>query len=156
MVYEVESVRPRDGPKKTWKEVVAKIGRSNYYARQMIWTLWNGESQLRMLYKGRVWVNEWIFFLVPVHMNHPRKGPLTYHYLFIYFFRPAPVCVLIVLEVLMAFSEHLTVESHTVFFCQQSYLLLFGIPSPTHSFFPGLKPSFSTNLSHCSPSFLST
>jgi len=27
--------------------------------------------------------------------------------------------------------------------CQQSYLLLFGIPSPTHSFFPGFKPSFS-------------
>ena len=38
--------------------------------------------------------------------------------------------------------------------CQQSYLLLFGIPSPTHSFFPGLKPSFSPNPSHCSPSFL--
>jgi len=54
------------------------------------------------------------------------------------------------------FSEHLTVKSYTVFICQQSYLLLFGIPSPTHSFFPGLKPSFSTNLSHCSPSFLST
>jgi len=48
-------------------------------------------------------------------------------------------------------AEHLTVESYTVFICQQSYLLLFGIPSPTHSFFPGLKPSFSTNLSHCSP-----
>ena len=61
---------------------------------------------------------------------------------------------LIVLEVLMAFSEHLTVESYTVFICQQSHLLLFGIPSPTHSFFPGLKPSFSTNLSHCSPSLL--
>ena len=28
------------------------------------------------------------------------------------------------------------------------------IPSPTHSFFPGLKPSFSANPSHCSPSFL--
>ena len=39
-------------------------------------------------------------------------------------------------------SEHLTVESYTVFICQQSYLLLFGIPSPTHSFFPGLKPFF--------------
>ena len=24
-----------------------------------------------------------------------------------------------------------------------------GIPSPTHSFFPVLKPFFSTNLSHC-------
>ena len=35
-----------------------------------------------------------------------------------------------------------------------SYLLLLGIPSPTHSFIPGLKPSFSANPSHCSPSFL--
>jgi len=52
--------------------------------------------------------------------------------------------------------EAFILESYTVFICQQSYLLLFGIPSPTHSFFPGLKPSFSTNLSHCSPSFLST
>jgi len=51
-------------------------------------------------------------------------------------------------------AEQLTVESYTVFICQQSYLLLFGIPSPTHSFFPGLKPSFSANPSHCSPSFL--
>ena len=51
-------------------------------------------------------------------------------------------------------AEHLTVESYTVFICQQSYLLLFGIPSPTHSFIPGLKPSFSANPSHCSPSFL--
>ena len=50
----------------------------------------------------------------------------------------------------------LTVESYTVFICQQSHLslLLFGIPSPTHSFIPGLKPSFSANPSHCSPSFL--
>ena len=51
-------------------------------------------------------------------------------------------------------AEHLTVESYTVFICQQSYLLLFGIPSPTHSFIEGLKPSFSANPSHCSLSFL--
>jgi len=51
-------------------------------------------------------------------------------------------------------AEHLTVESYTVFICQQSYLRLFGIPSATHSFIPGLKPSFSANPSHCSPSFL--
>ena len=51
-------------------------------------------------------------------------------------------------------AEHLTVESYTVFICQQSYLLLFGIPSPTDSFIPGLKPSFSANPSHCSPSYL--
>jgi len=53
-------------------------------------------------------------------------------------------------------AEHLTVESYesyTVIICQQSYLLLFGIPSPTHSFIPGLKPSFSVNPSHHSPSF---
>jgi len=51
-------------------------------------------------------------------------------------------------------AEHLTVESYRVFICQQSYLLLFGIPSPTNSVIPGLKPSFSANPSHCSPSFL--
>jgi len=51
-------------------------------------------------------------------------------------------------------AQHLTVESYTVFICQQSYLLLFGIPSPTHSFIPGLKTSFSANPSYCSPSFL--
>jgi len=50
-------------------------------------------------------------------------------------------------------AEHLTVESYTVFVCQQSYLLLFGISSPTHSFIPGLKPSFSANLFYRSPSF---
>jgi len=32
-------------------------------------------------------------------------------------------------------AEHLTAESYTVFICQQSYLLLFRIPSPTHSLF---------------------
>jgi len=36
-------------------------------------------------------------------------------------------------------AEHLTVESYTVFICQQSYLPIFGIPSPTHSYIPGLK-----------------
>jgi len=51
-------------------------------------------------------------------------------------------------------AEHLTVQSYTVFICQQSYKLLFGIPSPTHSFITGLKPSFSANPTHCSHSFL--
>jgi len=50
-------------------------------------------------------------------------------------------------------AENLNVESYTVFICQQSYLLLSGISSPTHSFIPGLKPPFSANPSHCSPSF---
>ena len=56
------------------------------------------------------------------------------------------VVVVVVRSTFDDILEHLTVESYTVFICQQSYLLLFGIPSPTHSFFPGLKPSFSTNL----------
>ena len=43
-----------------------------------------------------------------------------------------------------------------IFLATCHWHILFGIPSATHSFFPGLKPSFSTNLSHCSPSFLST
>ena len=47
----------------------------------------------------------------------------------------------------------LTVESYTIFICRQSYLLLSGIPSPIHSFIPGLKPSFSANPFHRSPSF---
>jgi len=44
-------------------------------------------------------------------------------------------------------------SSTYIVICQQSYLLLFGIPSPTHSFIPGLKP-FPANRSHRSPSFL--
>ena len=59
------------------------------------------------------------------------------------------ICVLIVLG---SCAEHLTVESYTVFICQQSHLLLSGIPSTTDSFIPGLKPSFSENHSHRSPS----
>jgi len=51
-------------------------------------------------------------------------------------------------------AEHLTEQSYTVFICQQSYKLLFGIPSPTHSFITGLKPSFSANPTYCSHSFL--
>ena len=37
-----------------------------------------------------------------------------------------------------------------------AYSLLPGLchPVPTHSFIPGLKPSFSANPSHCRPSFL--
>ena len=43
--------------------------------------------------------------------------------------------------------------------CLSSFLQFYcrhfsSVKTPTHSFFPGLKPSFSTNLSHCSPSFL--
>ena len=49
---------------------------------------------------------------------------------------------------------YLVSDSRGSYSCQQSYLLLFGIPSPTHSFIPGLKPSFSVKPLRCSPSFL--
>ena len=48
--------------------------------------------------------------------------------------------------------EHLTVESYTVIICQQLYLLLSGIRSPTSSI-PGLKRSFSASPSDRSSSF---
>jgi len=51
-------------------------------------------------------------------------------------------------------SAWVSLERYCQDICQQSYLLLFGIPSRTHSFFPGLKPSFSANPSHSTPSFL--
>ena len=56
-------------------------------------------------------------------------------------------------------AEHLTVESYRILYGLCLYLPTviltgFGIPSPTHSFSLGLKPSFAANLSHCSPSFL--
>ena len=35
-------------------------------------------------------------------------------------------------------------------------LIIISFPSPTHSFTPGLKPSFSANPSHCSLSFSSS
>jgi len=37
MDYEVEGVRPRGRPKKTW-------GEANKYATKMLWTIENGES----------------------------------------------------------------------------------------------------------------
>ena len=57
-------------------------------------------------------------------------------------------------SVFTRFCVTLQWTSPTSRYSQQSYLLLFGILSPTHSFTPGLKPSFSANPSHCSPSFL--
>ena len=50
---------------------------------------------------------------------------------------------------------YIDMDNHTRFTIgtQQSYLLLFGIPSPTHSFILGSKPSFSANSFHRSPSF---
>jgi len=42
-------------------------------------------------------------------------------------------------------AEHLTVESYTVIYVASSHN---SFPSPTHSFAPDLKPSFSANPSH--------
>jgi len=49
----------------------------------------------------------------------------------------------------------IAVESHTVIYAANScsLLIIISFPSPTHSFIPGLKPSFSENPSHCSFSF---
>jgi len=41
MDYEVEDVRPRGRPKKTWQK---KIVRSHKCARKILWTVGNGES----------------------------------------------------------------------------------------------------------------
>ena len=46
-------------------------------------------------------------------------------------------------------TQH-NILSYTVIICQPSHLLVAGIPSPTHSFIPGLKPA---NPSHRIPSF---
>jgi len=43
MDYEVEGVRYRGRPKKTWSEVIEK-DRPDNYARKMLWTIGNGES----------------------------------------------------------------------------------------------------------------
>ena len=51
-------------------------------------------------------------------------------------------------------AKDLTVESYTVIMLITVILIIF--PSPTHSFIPGLKPSFSANASHCSLSFSSS
>jgi len=54
----------------------------------------------------------------------------------------------------VAFSS-LTVESCTVVMLLTFILIIISIPSPPHSFIPGLKPSFSVNPSHRSlPFFL--
>jgi len=47
---------------------------------------------------------------------------------------------------------HLTVESYRVVMLLTVILNIISLPSPTHSFIPGLKP-FSANRSHRCPSF---
>jgi len=44
MDYEVEGVRPRGRPKKTWSAVVEKDCQKGKYIRKMLWTVGNGES----------------------------------------------------------------------------------------------------------------
>jgi len=58
-------------------------------------------------------------------------------------------------------AEHSSVESYTVnrrslFANSHTVFIIIGIPSPTHSFIPGLKPSFSANPYHRSLSFSSS
>ena len=50
----------------------------------------------------------------------------------------------------------LTVESYTVVMLPTFVLIISSIPSPTHSFIPGLKPSSSGNFFHRSLSFSSS
>ena len=47
-------------------------------------------------------------------------------------------------------AKRLTVESSTVIMLLTLILIIISIPSPPHSFIPGLKPSFSANPPHCS------
>jgi len=84
----------------------------------------------------------------------------------------APVCVLIVLEVLNvdgSCAKHLTVESYTVIYAANSHTYYYyyflahqhkacrlSFPPTTLSFIPDLKPSFSANPFHSSLSFSSS
>ena len=51
-------------------------------------------------------------------------------------------------------AKHLTVESYTVVMLLTFILIITSIPSPPHSFIPGLKPSFSAIPPHPSLPFL--
>ena len=51
-------------------------------------------------------------------------------------------------------SLDLTVESYAVVMLLTFILIIISMPSPTYSFIPGLKPSFSANPSHRSLHFL--
>jgi len=54
-------------------------------------------------------------------------------------------------------AEHLNVESYTVIYASNRFILIIiSFPPPTLSFIPDLKPSFSANPSHCSLSFSSS
>jgi len=53
-------------------------------------------------------------------------------------------------------AKRLTVEFYTVVMLLTFILIIISIPSPTHSFIPRFKPSFSANPSHRSLSFSSS
>ena len=55
-------------------------------------------------------------------------------------------------------AKHLTVQSYSVIMLLTFIfiIIIISMPSPTHSFIPGLKPSFSANPSHRSLSFSSS
>jgi len=55
-------------------------------------------------------------------------------------------------------AKHLTVQSYSVIMLLTFIfiIIIISMPSPTHSFIPGLKPSFTANPSHCSLSFSSS
>jgi len=50
-------------------------------------------------------------------------------------------------------AKHLTIEFYMVVMLLTFILITISIPSPPHSFIPGLKPSFSANPSNCSLPF---
>jgi len=51
-------------------------------------------------------------------------------------------------------AEHLIIEFYTAVVLLAFILIIISIPSPLHSFIPGLKPSFFANPSHRSLPFL--
>jgi len=55
-------------------------------------------------------------------------------------------------------AKHLTVQSYSVIMLLTFIfiIIIISMPSPTHSFIPGLKPSFTANPSHCSLFFSSS
>jgi len=44
MDYEVEGVRPRGRPNKTWSEVIGKDCWTRQICKEILWTVGNGES----------------------------------------------------------------------------------------------------------------
>jgi len=52
-------------------------------------------------------------------------------------------------------AKHLTVESYMVIYALAAILIIISFSSPTLSFIPDLKPSFSANPFRCSLSFSS-